>query len=672
MAQALSAREAAKLLAANIESLCAEILPAGRRVGTEWRVGDIKGAPGNSLAIELKGENAGLWADFADESNYSGDALDLIKEALGLSTAEAIKWTADRFGVPSSNGSGAKHHEAMSPPPRAHGSLGEWTQAWEYTDAKGQSLMWVCRFPSSADHDPFGKTFRPWNGYRWKDPKGKLPLYGLAEIAAHPDKPVLVVEGEKTADHARDLLPDVAVITWPHGSKATHKADWTPLRLRDVTFWPDADVAGESAMQEAAHHALQAGAFAARIVTLPEGLPEAWDLADPPPDGWNEDTLAEMIGAAHSKDSATAPSSAANDLSGEIKLVEWQGRDIPERPWIVSQLVPSRNVTMLSGDGGLGKTLLTLQLMAACATGQTWLGRSVKQCKSVALLCEDDEEEILRRLADVARHYGTSFAELSSHIKLFCRVGLDNALMGFASNFGEGETTELHTLVMNQALAFGAHLVVVDSLHDTFTGNEINRVQARQFVNSLRHISLEIDGAVVLNAHPSVAGRTTGTGEAGSTAWHNAVRSRLYFTAPREEEGNSDKDRRVLSSKKANYAKLGEDINIRWERGVFVVDEPTSYERRARENEVDRVFLEALQTLHDRHIKAAFSNTSQNRADKQIVNQKLNQAIPANELKEAMMRLVETGKIKNVPYGKAKDGTTHLVIAGPKEPDLDA
>jgi hypothetical protein len=32
--------------------------------------------------------------------------------------------------------------------------------------------------------------------------------------------------------------------------------------------------------------------------------------------------------------------------------------DVPERKWIVSNLIPARNVTDISGDGGLGKSLL--------------------------------------------------------------------------------------------------------------------------------------------------------------------------------------------------------------------------------------------------------------------------------------------------------------------------
>ena len=39
------------------------------------------------------------------------------------------------------------------------------------------------------------------------------PIYGLADLAARPDAPVLVVEGEKAADAAAELLPDYVAVT---------------------------------------------------------------------------------------------------------------------------------------------------------------------------------------------------------------------------------------------------------------------------------------------------------------------------------------------------------------------------------------------------------------------------------------------------------------------------
>jgi hypothetical protein len=39
---------------------------------------------------------------------------------------------------------------------------------------------------------------------------------------------------------------------------------------------------------------------------------------------------------------------------------ELAGKPVPERAWLVENWIPSRQVTLLSGDGGVGKSLLAM------------------------------------------------------------------------------------------------------------------------------------------------------------------------------------------------------------------------------------------------------------------------------------------------------------------------
>jgi hypothetical protein len=86
-------------LADRIESLCRELLPKGRIDGKNWAVGDINGAPGQSLKVCLVGENRGLWLDFADEG-WRGDALDLVEAVKNLKTIDAMDWSRSWLGWP--------------------------------------------------------------------------------------------------------------------------------------------------------------------------------------------------------------------------------------------------------------------------------------------------------------------------------------------------------------------------------------------------------------------------------------------------------------------------------------------------------------------------------------------------------------------------------------------
>lgn len=253
---------------------------------------------------------------------------------------------------------------------------------------------------------------------------------------------------------------------------------------------------------------------------------------------------------------------------------QWAGQPVPERDWVVEGLIPSGSVTMVSGDGGLGKSLLSLQLMTCCATGKEFFGRPTANVKSLGVFCEDEKDELHYRMSCITQHYGVDYCDLDD-MHMISRVGFENTLFEVTTDFKDGskfdtlhETTFYHQ-IWNKALECGAQLVILDSLHDMFAGNENDRRHARHFIGLLRRLALEIDGAVIINAHPSVAGMASGTGSAGSTAWNNAVRSRLYLTRPKD---NDDPDVRELKTMKANYGPSGGTINLRWSDGAFATE----------------------------------------------------------------------------------------------------
>ena len=93
----------------------------------------------------------------------------------------------------------------------------------------------------------------------------------------------------------------------------------------------------------------------------------------------------------------------------------------------------------------------------------------------------------------------------------------------------------------------------------------------------------------------------TGSGLSGSTGWHNKVRSRLYMRSPTTAKGEEiDSDVRELQFLKNNYGKQGDSIQIRWDAGVFVIENaPGSLEKIARDSNDDHRFLELLAKYDD-------------------------------------------------------------------------
>ncbi len=134
--------------------------------------------------------------------------------------------------------------------------------------------------------------------------RAPTPLYGLDRLAARPDAPVLVVEGEKAADAAAVLFPGRVAVAWQGGTPAVGKADWTPLRGRPVAVWPDADKPGREAAAKVARAIIGAEAARAAVVAVPADWPEKWDVADfgradrPQPPGLTADALRAMLDVA--------------------------------------------------------------------------------------------------------------------------------------------------------------------------------------------------------------------------------------------------------------------------------------------------------------------------------------------------------------------------------------
>lgn len=77
-----------RALAESAEGVCRAYLPAGRREGSYWIVGDLQNNPGRSLFVRLTGPTSGPGArgKFTDgATGEHGDLLDVIRERTGIS-----------------------------------------------------------------------------------------------------------------------------------------------------------------------------------------------------------------------------------------------------------------------------------------------------------------------------------------------------------------------------------------------------------------------------------------------------------------------------------------------------------------------------------------------------------------------------------------------------------
>jgi putative DNA primase/helicase len=228
------------------------------------------------------------------------------------------------------------------PAPGAHPTLGKPGAIWTYADVTGAVLGYVLRFDNAG-----GKQFRPltlWRPaagdkleWRWESWPPKRPLYGLQRLAEQPSAPVLICEGEKAADAATRLLPGFVAVTSPNGSKSAGKADWSPLKGRSVTVWPDADAAGREYARQVAKLATAAGAASVAIVSPPPDVKVGWDAADALADGRTVESTAELVAAAApaEKIASNKAAAGARDEKSEHDTASGGRRRTPQRDVLI-------------------------------------------------------------------------------------------------------------------------------------------------------------------------------------------------------------------------------------------------------------------------------------------------------------------------------------------------
>lgn len=353
-----------------------------------------------------------------------------------------------------------------------------------------------------------------------------------------------------------------------------------------------------------------------------------------------------------------------NEKIGEaldtFSLAEFEGVEPEPRRWLVADLIPDRTVTMLSGDGGVGKSLLALQLAIAVASNTQWLGLAAENGPVIYASAEDERNEIHRRALDIAKAEGLA---LPADVHVVDLAGRD-AIMGALDQAGMIKPTALWKRLVRRVAQVRPRLIVLDTLADVYAGNENVREQVRQFVGQLRGLAIDYDCAVLLLSHPSLTGMGSGSGASGSTAWNNSVRSRLYLTRPEEEaDRKRDPDLRVLRTMKLNYAAgLGDERRVRWSDGRFVV----GLARVTVEADDEAAFLLQLAAF-EKQGRAVTSMTGHGYAPK-LFNE-ADTTISKKSFEQAMRSLFEAGAIALEDYGPKSRGKQKLVAVGTLSPN---
>lgn len=345
------------------------------------------------------------------------------------------------------------------------------------------------------------------------------------------------------------------------------------------------------------------------------------------------------------------------DLPGICNPADWAGKQPPQRDFIIPGWIIKGACGLLSGQEGVGKSLIAQQMATCAAIGQVFLGLDIVQCPVIYITCEDPSDELWRRQADINKALGVDMADLEGRLVLVSLKGqLGNELALFDQQ-GRISVTDRYRQIEALALGFNAKLLFLDNAAHLFTGNENARHDVAAFLGLLERLSEKMAGAVVLLAHPNkqhAQGAKQGNEYSGSTGWSAHVRNRLFIDwADKTAEGDFiGDDGRVLRKSKANYGKKGEEIYFRWHDWSFVrdTDLPESTRAELREvsmaNHANEVFLTCLRLMNSQQRPVSEQPASRSYAPKVFADLPEAKGLTREQLTAAMDRLFRTKEIE--------------------------
>ena len=170
-------------------------------------------------------------------------------------------------------------------------------------------------------------------------------LYGLASLTT--PGPVYVVEGEKDATTAANVWHAAAVSQAQGANTSPAKADWTPLKGREVIIVADKDKQGEKRAYNVLTHltGLEACPESVRIVHAAEGK----DLSD-------------HIAAGRVPDDLVAVGEKVGRR--RVKLVKADSVKTEKVDWLIPEWIPANMLTLLAGREGIGKSTIACSWVA--------------------------------------------------------------------------------------------------------------------------------------------------------------------------------------------------------------------------------------------------------------------------------------------------------------------
>lgn len=376
---------------AQLPSLAKSIYPNGKIQGHQYVVGDIYGNAGDSLKIDIQGDKAGLWNDFA--SDNGGDIFDLLALHFKLDTKKQFSELLDK----------AESLLSINVPSDAKPIV---TGTWVYKTKDGNPWIKMQRIEKDGD-----KEFRPYDmiasAYKMPNPR---PLYNLDSIIKA--NRIIFVEGEKCAQALIDKgIP--ATTCMGGANTVTDKTDFKPLEGKEIIIWPDNDDVGFTYAQNIAEACRNAGAIVKGILNPPAEKPKGWDVADAIKEGF--DYIEHIESQNFTLSNQSNPS--AKVKSGKFSFLHVSEIIDAIRPsaWLIKKYLEQHSMALIFGAPASGKSFIAIDMACSIATGTAYHGQKVTQ-GAVFYIAGEGTNNIRKRLKAWEATKGISLSQYPLYV----------------------------------------------------------------------------------------------------------------------------------------------------------------------------------------------------------------------------------------------------------------
>ena len=260
------------------------------------------------------------------------------------------------------------------------------------------------------------------------------------------------------------------------------------------------------------------------------------------------------------------------------KVIHWDDIEVIDREWLIPNWLPAHTATMFTGDGGAGKSWLTLQVVCqiACGFKNAFLDpefpipseadESVEPKHVIFATYEDEPAEIKNRIQALASGMNwilESLNTIQQHLHIVDMRGIGSV---WGPGMGKHIALTGDLLFAGEAIRTiceerNAKLLVMDPLSGAFGGNENDRTAVYDFVSSFRGWGDAAKCALLVIGHLPKGAEGRAAGFSGSTAWEASARSMWKLSKEEEkpdkdEEDEEEKAYWILEHTKGNYAAL--------------------------------------------------------------------------------------------------------------------